>query len=264
MNPFKTHGAFSWFELMTTDPDAASKYYSTVFGWTFQSMEMEPNGTYHVAFKDDMSLGGLMKRPSDEIPVNWGNYVTVDDVDATAAQVKELGGHVVMEPMHVQGVGKMAACVDPMGAFFSLMTYDESDNPDHNERVSEKSFLTPGAFSWCELRVADARAAEDFYRQLFGWNVDWQQMPNGLYGVIMLGDVGIGGMVSIPDPNVPPHWGCYVTVANYKEHVARVIATGGTMVREAMTIPGVGRFAISSDPQGGHLTGIEYEPMPQG
>jgi hypothetical protein len=38
-DPFKTHGAFSWCELMTPDPEAAKRFYGTLFGWTLEDMD---------------------------------------------------------------------------------------------------------------------------------------------------------------------------------------------------------------------------------
>ena len=53
----------------------------------------------------------------------WGCYVTVDDVDTTLAKVRSLGGSVLMEPMEVKGVGRMAVIQDPQGAALSVITY---------------------------------------------------------------------------------------------------------------------------------------------
>jgi len=39
-DPFKTYGAFSWCELMTPDPEAAKRFYGTLFGWTLEDMDM--------------------------------------------------------------------------------------------------------------------------------------------------------------------------------------------------------------------------------
>jgi len=47
MDTMKTHGAFSWSELMTSDPKAALGFYTALFGWNVQSMDM-PQGSYHV------------------------------------------------------------------------------------------------------------------------------------------------------------------------------------------------------------------------
>ena len=46
-DPFKTHGAFSWNELMTSDPAAAKDFYQKLLGWDMEDMNME-NMTYTV------------------------------------------------------------------------------------------------------------------------------------------------------------------------------------------------------------------------
>jgi predicted enzyme related to lactoylglutathione lyase len=125
MDVFKTHGAFSWSELTTTDPKAASEFYGTLFGWKIETMDMG-TGPYHVVKIGDASVGGIMGKPPGApagMPSMWGCYVTVDDVDATLAKVRSLGGGVLMEPMEVKGVGRMAMIRDPQGAMLSVITY---------------------------------------------------------------------------------------------------------------------------------------------
>lgn len=124
MDVYKTHGAFSWSELMTTDVEAAKSFYSQLFGWSARDMEM-PNGNYTTVQVGEASVGGIMKIPAEAqgMPPAWGVYVTVDNVDETLAQVARLSGAVVMPPMDVPGVGRMAVVRDPQGATFSVITY---------------------------------------------------------------------------------------------------------------------------------------------
>ncbi|HUL67826.1 MAG TPA: VOC family protein [Burkholderiaceae bacterium] len=124
MDVFKTHGAFSWCELMTTDPDAARDFYTKLFGWGSKSMDM-PNGQYTTVQVGDASVAGLMKIPADAkgVPPNWGCYVTVEDVDATCARVKQLGGKVIVPVFEIPTVGRMAVIQDPQGAALSIITY---------------------------------------------------------------------------------------------------------------------------------------------
>jgi predicted enzyme related to lactoylglutathione lyase len=124
MDVYKTHGAFSWSELMTTDVEAAKGFYSQLFGWSARDMEM-PNGTYTTVQAGEASVGGIMKIPAEAqgMPPAWGVYVTVDNVDETLVQAAKLGGAVVMPPMDVPGVGRMAVVRDPQGATFSVITY---------------------------------------------------------------------------------------------------------------------------------------------
>ncbi len=86
------HGAFSWFELMTTDVDSAKKFYTELFNWGLKEMPME-NMNYTVASVDGEDVAGLMPMPpgTQEMPPSWSLYITVDDVDVTAAKAKEIG-----------------------------------------------------------------------------------------------------------------------------------------------------------------------------
>jgi uncharacterized protein len=125
MDVYRTHGAFSWSELMTPNPAAASEFYGALFGWTSEVNDMG-TGPYHVIKVGDTSIGGMMAPPpgSEGMPPMWGVYVTVDDIDATVARCTQLGGKVLMPPMEVKTVGRMAVLQDPQGAVFSAITYE--------------------------------------------------------------------------------------------------------------------------------------------
>jgi hypothetical protein len=124
MDAYATHGAFSWCELMTTDPDAARSFYGRLLGWGSRAMEM-PSGKYTVFQVGETSVGGMMKIAADspsQTPA-WGCYITVKDVDATCRRATELGGKVLLPAMDVPTVGRMAMIRDPQGAVFSVISY---------------------------------------------------------------------------------------------------------------------------------------------
>jgi predicted enzyme related to lactoylglutathione lyase len=124
-------------------------------------------------------------------------------------------------------------------------------------------FKTPGAFSWSELVTTDPARAAEFYGQLFGWNVKAPDEAMGGYRVVQLADASVAGIMAMPKdaPPMPPHWGCYVTVADTDQTVQRCIALGGKALMPAMDIPGVGRMAVLQDPQGAVLSVIAYAAM---
>ncbi len=124
MDVYKTHGAFSWSELMTSDPAAASAFYGQLFGWTVKDMGPQMGG-YCVANVGETGVAGIMAPPPEAagVPPMWSCYVTVNNVDETLAQAKALGATVCMEPMDVPGVGRMATLKDPQGAVLSIITY---------------------------------------------------------------------------------------------------------------------------------------------
>ena len=127
MDPTQTkHGQFSWNELLTTDPNAATKFYTQLFGWTTQDFPM-PDFTYTVVRMGgaDMGQGGIMPIPTHAkgMPPSWFSYVTVDNVDATAKQAEQLGGKIMVEPTDIPQVGRFAVIQDPQGAAISIITY---------------------------------------------------------------------------------------------------------------------------------------------
>jgi len=124
MDVYRTHGAFSWSELATSDPEAAAAFYGPLLGWRIEAADMG-GGSYHLAKVGDTSVAGIMKTPAEAgpMPPSWGCYVTVNDVDATVAQATALGGRVLVPVMEVPGVGRMAVIADPQGAALSVMQY---------------------------------------------------------------------------------------------------------------------------------------------
>jgi hypothetical protein len=128
MDAYRTQGAFSWNELMTSDPEAALAFYTALLGWNTQKMPM-PGGDYHVVRVGETSVGGVMAMPPEAkaggMPPCWGSYVTVADVDATARRAVELGGKVVHGPQDIPGVGRMAVIIDPQGAALNVIAYSQ-------------------------------------------------------------------------------------------------------------------------------------------
>lgn len=121
---FETHGALSWGELMTSDPDAAIAFYSQLFGWEVEEMSNAAM-RYTVVKAGGEAIGGIMKTPEQAqgLPPTWFNYVTVKDIDAIAARTTELGGRVMMGPQEIPGVGRFAVIQDPQGAVINAIQY---------------------------------------------------------------------------------------------------------------------------------------------
>ena len=123
-NDCMKHGAFSWFELMTTDVEGAKNFYSELFGWEFETSPM-PGFDYIEIKVNGKSVAGMMAQPEEckGLPPSWDSYITVDDVDATAAKVTELGGKVLRAPADIPEVGRFCVLQDPQGAVIMAFTY---------------------------------------------------------------------------------------------------------------------------------------------
>ncbi|HEY5014983.1 MAG TPA: VOC family protein [Acidimicrobiia bacterium] len=120
-------GTLTWNELMTTDTDAAAKFYAAVFGW--DAVTHGEGASAYTEFQvGGRSIAGMMPKPAEmpaEVPPYWGVYFAVADTDATAAQVSELGGTVMMPPRDIEP-GRFAIAIDPTGAIFSVITMKPS------------------------------------------------------------------------------------------------------------------------------------------
>jgi predicted enzyme related to lactoylglutathione lyase len=115
-------GDGSWHELMTTDAEAAMKFYTELFGWKpTESMDMGEMGKYHM-FGRSFPLGGMMNKSQEmaQVPPHWGIYFRVPSIDAATERVKTNGGQVLNGPMEVPGGDWIINARDPQGAYFSL------------------------------------------------------------------------------------------------------------------------------------------------
>ena len=79
-------GRFIWHELVTTDPDAASDFYSKVVPWKTQDSGM-PSYTLWMAGKTQVGgLTGLPDGAEAGSPPHWIVYIATPDVDATGGE----------------------------------------------------------------------------------------------------------------------------------------------------------------------------------
>jgi predicted enzyme related to lactoylglutathione lyase len=117
--------------------------------------------------------------------------------------------------------------------------------------MGERTSYTPGTFCWVDLVTGDQAASKAFYTALFGW--DYQDFPTGdgtFYSVAQLDAKPVAAIVPLPDPSVPPHWNCYVSVEDADAAAARARELGATVVVPAGDVGDSGRLAVIQDPQG--------------
>ncbi|MCX4244756.1 VOC family protein [Paraliomyxa miuraensis] len=112
---------FVHMELSTSDPEAATQFYESVFGWKSQNMTMADGHVYTMVMTaGGDGIGGIQKNPMPEAPSAWLGYVGVESVEATIAKVEELGGKVIQPKLEVAGMGWLAIFTDPQGATFAV------------------------------------------------------------------------------------------------------------------------------------------------
>ena len=118
------NGMPSWLDLGTTDLDGAEKFYGELFGWAADRQPAGEGMVYSMQSIGGKSVAGIYDQPQDQrdagIPPNWLTYITVDDIEATAAKVAGAGGAVAAPPFDVMDAGRMSVISDPYGGVVAL------------------------------------------------------------------------------------------------------------------------------------------------
>ena len=114
-------GDWTWNELWTSDDRKALAFYERLLGYVDQPMDMGEHGIYHVLKKDGVMRAGLARSTEPKAPSMWLPYVAVEDCDIVAAQARTLGAQVVNGPTEIEGVGRFAVLVDPVGAAVAVI-----------------------------------------------------------------------------------------------------------------------------------------------
>lgn len=239
-------GRFVWFELMTTDPKAAIAFYTEVIGWKTQPWE---DGDYTMWIGAQGPIGGTTLLPEQAkqmgAPSHWQANVHVDDVDATVAKVRELGGRVYVEPMDIPKIGRFAVIADPQGASIAVVKLEQP--------MAEHDTEKHGEFCWSELITTDQNAAFAFYNAIFGWERlhDHDMGPMGVYLIYGRNGKQLGGMFNKPQgAPMPTAFMHYVQVDDLDSALGRAKKMGATVLNGPMEVPGGARIVQLMDPQG--------------
>jgi predicted enzyme related to lactoylglutathione lyase len=246
------HGMFGWCDLATHDVGAAAAFFGELFGWTSEPVTHQDQVVYHMFRLGDARVAGLVDNKGwggeeQGPPPMWVSYVIVDDVDALAPRVAELGGTVLRPPMDVMESGRMCFIQDPTGAMVGLW--------EPREHLGADLFNEAGTLTWNELVTRDVEGARTFYEALLGW--EWEVADMESTGPYHMGTVGgrpTGGIIEMPPDmeGVPANWVVYFHVDDVDAALERARELGGTLVwgpEEAE----VGKFAVVTDPTGGHF-----------
>ncbi len=237
---------FAWYELLTTDVAAASDFYGKVVGWGATDAST-PELPYTVLTAGEVPVGGLMELPEEGRRLGatprWVGYVAVDDIGATATQIRRLGGAVLLPPTD-SNIGRVSVVADPQKATFALvsgLTYGQRQPGGLDE---------PGRVGWHELLAEDRNKIFDFYGELFGWQKAHETDQADLYQLFSAAGQTIGGMLT-KLPSVPqPCWLYYFNVDDIGTAARRVNDSGGRILQGPIEMPDGSWIARCADPQG--------------
>jgi uncharacterized protein len=262
-NSTQLQGSHIWYELMTTDPDGAKRFYEAVIPGLAIGDRLPGDQDYRIINRSDGgSLGGVLGL-TDEMrghgakPV-WMGYVGVDDVDGTVAQIEAKGGKALMPAFDIPQ-GRIAMVADPQGNPFYIM----KPVPPEGQEDKQSDVFSPTEeqrVSWNELASADPVAARQFYGELFGWTSE-EFMPMGEHGEYrFFAHQGTTiGAVSSCVQGAPAGWRYYIRVPSISSAADAVKSSGGTIAMGPMPVPGGDHIIIGHDPQGAEFALVGKE-----
>jgi predicted enzyme related to lactoylglutathione lyase len=107
--------SFGYFELHTPDLARAKAFYGEMFGWKFDEV---PGMPYSMIDFGKGEQGGA--QPDKELPPQWVNYHTVENLDESTARAQKLGAKLNVPRTEVKGHGFFTVITDPTGVRIAL------------------------------------------------------------------------------------------------------------------------------------------------
>ena len=100
---------FVWYELVTSDIDAALSFYGKVIGWGGTRF---PGGNerYVILNAKSKGVGGVMALPDGMTQPFWMGYVGTADIDSAVAKFTSSGRKRTSWPLEYSECGPAGAC----------------------------------------------------------------------------------------------------------------------------------------------------------
>jgi predicted enzyme related to lactoylglutathione lyase len=218
-------GKVVWADLVTPDLAAAERFYSGLFGWTFQTIHAG-DSDYAVALLDGRPVGGLFQKAipaSEHRQSAWLTFIAVRDVDATKRAV------------------------------FAILASSSGDSPDF--------LAAPGEWIWSSLLSKDPGAEAGFYQEVFGYDAFDMASDDGMEHVILSSDnFARASTNALPADSMHrrPHWMNFVRVDSATAMASKVVALGGRVLVEPHADRHGGMIAVVADPAGAPFGLMEW------
>jgi len=254
-NPETHIGKIVFVELVTPDLNIAKRFYSSLFGWSFQTTQIN-NSDYAQATMNGYPVAGLIQKtiPDNELRQSaWLTFISVANVDAARSIALQHGAKILVEPRDVPNRGRQAVFADPQGAVFAVLASTSGDPADG---LSE-----PGEWIWSSLISSDPDNAASFYQAIFDYEIfETNPVPGQEHLIMASTKYARASVNSLPTiaPNRHSHWINFVRVSDAVAMAARVVSLGGRVLVEPRIDRQGGKVAIVTDPGGAPFGLLEW------
>ncbi|MEM7058530.1 MAG: VOC family protein [Pseudomonadota bacterium] len=229
---------FTWCDLSTFRPSVTKPFYSTLFGWRSDGAE-----DYDYAHVGDHQIAALFVMPQKlrdiGMPSFWMSYASVQDVSATTAKARDLGGKIELEDQ------TYALIRDPLGAGFTV--HDGLRPParaGHGTRAGHGYFCS------------DLSMVEEFYQALFGWQ--FTKYPAGHTKILTAQGTHVASAQELPDETrgKEQYWTVQFAVTSLPKAIAKAREAGALEVMETNLPEGPAALVFDPDNAAFFLTEV--------
>jgi uncharacterized protein len=255
-------GTINWVDFVSSDLDAASGFYTGLFGWETEDTPMPGGDGIYRFFRlggRDAAAGGSLPEEmrAQGIPSHWNVWVATDSAARTVEQAAAAGGQVLMPATALGPSGTLAMVADPGGAAVGVW--------QAGDHIGAGVVHEPGAMTWHEVNTRAFEECRRFYGQVFGWDAEPLEAPGINYVTWKLGDRTVGGMLEMNEQweGIAPHWMPYFAVRDTDEAAKRATELGGSVGAPPFDTA-YGRIAVLADPAGGHFSVVTPTQPPAG
>jgi predicted enzyme related to lactoylglutathione lyase len=253
-------GRVVWHDLITTTPDASRRFYEELFGWTFESPEIDlgfgGTDSYMLIRHDGRLIGGMVDANSMNAETNisqWITVMSVDDINTAVSNLEKGGGTILTPPTVLASRGTLAVVHDPSGAIFAMVQTIAGDPPPAERLAND--------FLWDELWTIDVEDHTQFYSFVFGYEKEDRELGASAKTYRVLNQQGAPqvGIMANPFPGERPVWVNYLRVDDPAAITARVEELGGSILLPTQDRDIGGKVALIAGPSG---AGIALQTWP--
>ena len=116
-------GTILWTDLTIDNAEEVKDFYSKVIGWKSEPVSMGDYNDFNMTnpTTGEPAVGVCHKRGGNaDLPTQWLNYFSVDNLEMSIEQCKHLGGKIIAGPKEMGKMGKYCIIEDPAGAVCAL------------------------------------------------------------------------------------------------------------------------------------------------
>lgn len=115
-------GTITWTDLTVPDAEEVRDFYAAVVGWTPQALDMGGYSDFVMSTPEGTAVAGVChaRGVNADLPPQWLVYITVGDVDRSAARCVDLGGKILAGPKNMGSQARYCVIQDPAGAVAAL------------------------------------------------------------------------------------------------------------------------------------------------